>query len=145
MDSLITQKTTNNSNLLSWILIVSAIFCCSCRADYNVIIGFLILFLRSQMFSDKMKLLLKATFQILILSLFFDVIWIWQYTSYWRHGEETSDLWKSLSLVHNLTYYLSIFEFLLKFPIVVIIFKQFKSAGGKNNELLNFKYLPTKL
>ena len=145
MDSLITQKTMNNSNLLSWILIVSAIFCCSCRADYNVIIGFLILFLRSQIFSDKMKLLLKATFQILILSLFFDVIWIWQYTSYWRHGEETSDLWKSLSLVHNLTYYLSIFEFLLKFPIVVIIFKQFKSVGGKNNELLNFKYLPTKL
>ena len=145
MDTLITQKTTNNSNLLSWILIVSAIFCCSCRADYNVIIGFLILFLRSQSFSDKLKLLLKATFQILILSLFFDVIWIWQYTSYWRHGKDTSDIWKSLSFVHNLTYYLGIFEFLLKFPILTIIFKQFKSVGGKNNELLNLNYLPNKL
>ena len=145
MDSLITQKTSNNSNVLSWLLIISAIFCCSCRADYNVIIGFLILFLRSQNFSDNLKLLLKATLQILILSLFFDIIWIWKYNSYWRHGEETSDLWKSLSLVHNLIYYLGIFEFLLKFPIGIIIFKQFKSVGGKNSELLNFKYLPTKL
>ena len=144
MDSLISQKTTNNSKFLSWALITSAIFCCSCRADYNVIIGFLILFLRSQSYSDKLKLLLKATFQILILSLFFDVIWIWKYTSYWRHGEEASDIWKSLSFVHNLTYYLGIFEFLLKFPITVIIFKQFKTAGGKNSELLNFKYLQTK-
>ena len=148
MDSqLLAQKNAKASTLLSWVLIVLGIFSCSSRSDYNIIIGFLILFIRSQYMIDKskFKLLLKATIHILTISLFVDIIWIWQYTSYWRHGDETSDLWKSLSFVHNLVYYLGIFEFLIKFPMLVFLFRQFQSNGGKNNELLNFNYLPNKI
>ena len=148
MDSqLLAQKNAKASTLLSWVLIVLGIFSCSSRSDYNIIIGFLILFIRSQYMIDKskFKLLLKATIHILTISLFVDIIWIWQYTSYWSHGDETSDLWKSLSFVHNLVYYLGIFEFLIKFPMLVFLFRQFQSNGGKNNELLNFNYLPDKI
>ena len=148
MDSqLLAQKNAKASTLLSWVLIVLGIFSCSSRSDYNIIIGFLILFIRSQYMIDKskFKLLLKATIHILTVSLFVDIIWIWQYTSYWRHGDETSDLWKSLSFVHNLVYYLGIFEFLIKFPMLVFLFRQFQSNGGKNNELLNFNYLSDKI
>ena len=148
MDSqLLAQKNAKASTLLSWVLIVLAIFSCSSRSDYNIIIGFLILFIRSQYMIDKskFKLLLKATIHILTISLFVDIIWIWQYTSYWTHGDETSDLWKSLSFVHNLVYYLGISEFLIKFPMLVFLFRQFQSNGGKNNELLNFNYLPDKI
>ena len=148
MDSqLLAQKNAKASTLLSWVLIVLGIFSCSSRSDYNIIIGFLILFIRSQYMIDKskFKLLLKATIHILTISLFVDIIWIWQYTSYWTHGDETSDLWKSLSFVHNLVYYLGIFEFLIKFPMLVFLFRQFQSNGGKNNELLNFNYLPNKI
>ena len=148
MDSqLLAQKNAKASTLLSWVLIVLGIFSCSSRSDYNIIIGFLILFIRSQYMIDKSKykLLLKATIHILTVSLFVDIIWIWQYTSYWSHGDETSDLWKSLSFVHNLVYYLGIFEFLIKFPMLVFLFRQFQSNGGKNNELLNFNYLPDKI
>ena len=148
MDSqLLAQKNAKASTLLSWVLIVLGIFSCSSRSDYNIIIGFLILFIRSQYMIDKskFKLLLKATIHILTVSLFVDIIWIWQYTSYWRHGDETSDLWKSLSFVHNLVYYLGIFEFLIKFPMLVFLFRQFQSNGGKNNELLNYNYLPDKI
>ena len=148
MDSqLLAQKNAKASTLLSWVLIVLGIFSCSSRSDYNIIIGFLILFIRSQYMIDKskFKLLLKATIHILTVSLFVDIIWIWQYTSYWTHGDETSDLWKSLSFVHNLVYYLGIFEFLIKFPMLVFLFRQFQSNGGKNNELLNFNYLPDKI
>ena len=148
MDSqLLAQKNAKASTFLSWVLIVLGIFSCSSRSDYNIIIGFLILFIRSQYMIDKskFKLLLKATIHILTISLFVDIIWIWQYTSYWRHGDETSDLWKSLSFVHNLVYYLGIFEFLIKFPMLVFLFRQFQSNGGKNNELLNFNYLPNKI
>ncbi len=148
MDSqLLAQKNAKASTLLSWVLIVLGIFSCSSRSDYNIIIGFLILFIRSQYMIDKskLKLLLKATIHILTVSLFVDIIWIWQYTSYWRQGDETSDLWKSLSFVHNLVYYLGIFEFLIKFPMLVFLFRQFQSNGGKNNELLNFNYLPNKI
>ena len=144
---LLAQKNAKASTLLSWVLIVLGIFSCSSRSDYNIIIGFLILFIRSQYMIDKskFKLLLKATIHILTISLFVDIIWIWQYTSYWTHGDETSDLWKSLSFVHNLVYYLGIFEFLIKFPMLVFLFRQFQSNGGKNNELLNFNYLPDKI
>ena len=139
------SKNTNSSTLLSWVLICSSIFSCCCRADYNIIIGFLILFLRSQYTNDKFKLLTKAIIHILVLSLFFDIIWIWQYTSFWSHGKGTSDLWKSLSFVHNFTYYLGIIEFLLKCPALYILFRHFKAAGGNNAELLSLSYMSTRL
>ena len=140
MDSnLIPAKTSKTSTFLSWILIASAIFSCSSRADYNVILGFLILLLRSHR-TDRFKYFCKATIHILILSLVFDCIWIWQYTSYWKHGEETSELWKSLSFAHNSAYYLGILEFLIKLPIVLFLYKQFINIGGQIKELFNFNY-----
>ena len=139
----IPQRTSKTATYLSWLLIALAILSCTSRADYNIIIGFLILFLRSQYAN---KNFIKATLHILTLSLIFDIIWIWQYTSYWKHGEEDdSELWNSLSIVHNVSYYLGIVEFLLKFPILLFLFKQFKGAGGQNTELLSFNYLPSKL
>ena len=145
MDSnLMIQKPPKASTLITWALIASAIFSCSSRADYNAIIGFLILFIRSQYMNDKSRftLLTKATIHILVISLFFDVIWIWEFTSFWRHGSETSDLWKSLSFVHNFTYFLAFLEFFIKFPIVLLLFKQFKASGGKSNELMKINYIP---
>ena len=91
---------------------------------------------------SRFTLLTKATIHILIISLFIDVIWIWQFSSFWRHGSETSDLWKSLSFVHNFTYFLAFLEFFIKFPIVLLLFKQFKASGGKSNELMKINYTP---
>ena len=139
----IPQRTSKTVTFLSWILIALAILSCNSRADYNVVIGFLILFLRSQYAN---KSFIKAAIHILTISLFFDIIWIWQYTSYWKHGEEEhSDLWNSLSFVHNVAYYLGICELLLKFPILLFLFKQFKGSGGQNTELLSLNYMPSKL
>ena len=140
----IPPKNSKTSTFLSWILIASAIFSCSSRADYNILIGFLILLLRSHR-TDKFKMFSKVTIHTLVLSLLFDFIWIWQYSSYWSHGEETSDLWKSLSLVHNLVFYLGIFEFLLEFPIILFLYKQFINIGGQIKELLNINYSTNKL
>ena len=106
----------------------------SCSLLYDVVISI-----------DKFKILTKAIIHILVLSLFFDIIWIWQYTSFWRHGEDTSDLWKSLSFMHNLIYYLGIIEFLIKCPALYVLFRLFKSVGGSNSELLSLSYLPTKI
>ena len=140
----IPPKNTKTSTFLSWLLIVSAIFSCSSRADYNIILGFLVLLLRSHK-TEKFKSFSKATIHSLILSLFLDFIWIWQYTSYWQHGEETSDLWKSLSIAHNIAYCLGIFELLLKFPIILFLYKQFINIGGNIKELLNLNYSSSKL
>ena len=140
MDSnLIPAKPSKTSTFLSWILIASAIFSCSSRADYNVILGFLILLLRTHR-TDTFKYFSKATIHILILSLVFDCIWIWQYYRYWKHGEETSDLWKSLSFAHNSAYYLGILEFLIKLPIALFLYKQFINIGGQMKELFNLNY-----
>ena len=138
----ISQKPTKTSTYLSWLLIALAILSCNSRADYNIIIGFLILFLRSQ----ANKSLIRASIHILTISILFDIIWIWQYTSYWNHGEEGhSDLWNSLSFVHNFSYYLAFCELLLKFPILLFLYKQFKGTGAQITELLSLNYSPNKL
>ena len=143
MDSqLIHQQSPKLISYLSWIMIAFSIYSCSARADYNIIIGFLILLLRSQSASEKYKLFIKAAIHILLISVLVDIIWIFEYTGYWRHGEETSDLWKSLSLIHNTTYFVGILECLLKIPILFFLYKTFNSLGGQRNELLNLKYSP---
>ena len=145
MDSqFIPPKNKALSKILLWLIICSSIFSCSCRADYNIIIGFLLLLLRSHR-TDKYKQFAHAIIHIVILSLIFDLIWIWQYTSYWKHGKETSDLWKSLSFVHNVSYYLGICEFLLKLPIILFLYQQFVNLGGQIKELLSLNYSPNKL
>ena len=140
MDSQLGNKKSSIT-YLSWLLVALSIFSCSSRADYNIIIGFLILLLRSKYNSDKYKTFTKATIHILILSLIFDIIWIFEYTGYWKHDEDSSDLWKSLSVIHNSAYYLGIIECLLKIPILLFLYQQFKYVGGQNGELLSLNYL----
>ena len=123
--------------LIIWGLIASSILSCFSRPDYNIICGFLVLFLRNKNYGNKS---IRCGIQILIFSLIFDLIWIIKYTSFWRHGEETSALWQSLSFTHNLAYFLGFFELLLKIYLVYVFFTQFKNSGGKNTELFNFKY-----
>ena len=70
MDSqLIAQKSPKTTTYLAWIIVVLAIFSCSSRADYNLLIGFLILFLRSQYANDKYIMFTKVVFHAIILSL----------------------------------------------------------------------------
>ena len=109
------------------------------RLQYiNWIFNFL---LRSFTSIEKVKLASKVSIHVILLSLIFDIIWIIQYTSYWSHGEDTSDLWKSLSLIHNCAYYLGILEFLLKIPALLFLYKQFTTTlGGELKELLSLNY-----
>ena len=96
--------------------------------------------LRSLTSTEKLRLATKGAIHIILVSLIFDIIWIIQYYSYWRHGEDASDLWKSLSFIHNLAYYLGICEFLLKLPVMFFLYKQFSFVGGELKELISLKY-----
>ena len=120
-----------------WGLIASSILSCFSRPDYNIICGFLVLFLRNKNNGNKS---IRCGIQLLVFSIIFDLIWIIKYTSFWRHGEETSALWQSLSSAHNLAYFLSFIEFLLKLPLVMIFFNTFKRDGGRNAELFSLRY-----
>ena len=73
-----------------WGLIASSILSCFSRPDYNIICGFLFLFLRNKNGGTKS---IRCAIQLLVFSIIFDLIWIIKYTSFWRHGEETSELW----------------------------------------------------
>ena len=128
------------NTLIAWAIVTSSIISCSSRADYNIAIGYLILLLRSLTSPEKLRLATKGSIHIILVSIIFDIIWIIQYYSYWKHGEDTSDLWKSLSFIHNLAYYLGICEFLLKLPVMLFLYKQFNSLGGELKELMSLKY-----
>ena len=133
-------KGPKTNRLLAWTMVVSSIISCCSRADYNIAVGFLVLMLRSLTSTEKLKLGTKGIIHIILLSLIFDIIWVIEYTGYWTHGEDSSVLWKSLSLIHNFAYYLGIFEFLLKIPIIFFLYKQFIEQGGQNMELLSLNY-----
>ena len=132
------------SNLLTWSLIsLSTISCCS-RPDYNIIIGFLILFIRGLNAGEKKIIISRLQIQFLVISFIFDILWIIKYNSVWTHGEENSDLWNSLSVIHNLAFYLGILEFLVKIPLCLFLYKDFSESQGAVKDLFNFDYKPSK-
>ena len=120
-----------------WGLIASSILSCFSRPDYNIICGFLVLFLRNKNNGNKS---IRCGIQLLVFSIIFDLIWIIKYTSFWRHGEETSELWQSLSFTHNLAYFLGFLEMLLKIPLILVYLTKFRNSGGRNTELFSFRY-----
>ena len=134
------KKSIKSISLMAWSLIGLSIFSCCSRPDYNVIIGFLVLLLRSYDSSDKKLFFCKAAIHIILLSCIFDIFWIFKYTSLWRHGEETSDLWKSLTFIHNSVYFCGFIELILKMPLILFYYKQFKMYGTSFGELFSLKY-----
>ena len=97
----------------------------------------LFLFLRNKNGGTKS---IRCAIQLLVFSIIFDLIWIIKYTSFWRHGEETSELWQSLSFTHNLAYFLGFLEMLLKIPLILVYLTKFRNSGGRNAELFSFRY-----
>ena len=143
-DKLLSNNMPKTSTILTWSLITLSVISCCSRPDYNIIIGFLILFFRGLNASDKQKMISRIQFQALILSFIFDILWIIKYNSLWTHGEETSEIWRSLSTVHNIAFYLGVLEFLIKIPLCLFFYKDFSDNQGAIKELLNFQYKPNK-
>ena len=134
------RKTPKSISSMAWALIALSILSCSARPDYNVIIGFLVLLLRSFDSSDKKPFFSRACLHILVTPCIFDLFWIFKYTGKWRHGKETTDLWQSLAFIHNTSYYFAYLEFCLKIPLIIFYYKQFRSYGTSIKELFNIKY-----
>ena len=141
---LLTTNMPKTSSLICWGIISLSIISCCASPDYNIIIGFLLLFFRGLNNSEKQRTLSRMQLQCLLLSFIFDIFWIIKYNSYWTHGEETSELWQSLSFIHNLAFFLGICEFLLKIPLCLFLYKDFNNNQGEIKDLINFDYKPTK-
>ena len=139
---LLTIKLPKTSSLLCWGIITLSIMSCLASPDYNIIIGFLILFFRGINNSEKQKILSRLQLQVLIFSFIFDFFWIIKYNSYWTHGEETSELWRSLSFMHNFAFFLIVAEILLKIPLCLFLYKEFSESQGSIKDLVNFDYKP---
>ena len=143
-EKFLSNNMPKTSTILTWSLIILSIISCCSRPDYNIIIGFLILFFRGLNASEKQRIISRIKFQALILSFILDILWIIKYNSLWTHGEETSELWQSLSTVHNIAFYLGVLEFLIKIPLCLFFYKEFSDNQGAIKELLNFQYKPNK-
>ena len=137
---LITDKIPISNSIITWTIIALSIISCCSSPDYNIIIGFLLLFFRGVNNSEKQKIISRVKVQLLVISLLFDILCILKNNSYWTHGEETSELWQSLSFAHNLAFYLFICEFLLKIYLCFGLYKDFKANQGITKDLLNFDY-----
>ena len=137
---LITDKIPLSNNIIIWAIIALSILSCISSPDYNIIIGFLILFFLGVNNSEKQQTISRVKVQIIIISLVFDILWILKHNAYWTHGEETSELWRSLSFAHNLAFFLFVIEFLLKIYLCFCLYKDFAANQGTAKDLLNFNY-----
>ena len=81
------SKSIKLNTLIAWAIVASSIVSCSSRADYNIAIGYLILLLRSLTSTEKLRLAIKGSIHIILVSIIFDIIWIFQYIIlYWKWG-----------------------------------------------------------
>ncbi len=143
MDQPFDQKeyySLKNPRFLSWILVAAAVFSCLARADFNVLGGLVMVLLLSSQAKFSEKTATKGSLQICIVLIICDLLWIIISAKYWVHEDTHSALWRSLSFIHNLVYFIGLLEFFLKFYIGFLLYKSMKNLQMTIKDLLNLKY-----
>ena len=73
--------------LLTWVLILLAIFSCLWRNDCNVLIGLLIVLILNRKFTSNPELYSKIIIHLLIALIIIDCIWMFIMFGYWNDSE----------------------------------------------------------
>ena len=136
----ITDKIPISNSIITRTIITLSIISRWSSPDYNIIIGFLLLFFRGVNNSEKQKIISRVKVQLLVISHLFGLLSLLKNNSYQTHGEETGEFWQSLSFAHNLTFYRFICEIMLKINLCFVLYKEFKANQGITKDFLNFDY-----
>lgn len=107
-----------------------------------MIISVLIILIGSNYLNtNQEKFWTKIVFQIVLLGIIFDLVWLILMASIWSHKDNDSEYWNSLSWMHNLIYYFSFVEIIIKGILVYLIFANLgKAHYGGVGKLLSLKY-----
>ena len=125
--------------LLSWVLILLAIFSCLWRNDCNVLIGLLIVLILNRKFTSNPELYSKIIIHLLIALIIIDCIWMFIMFGYWNDSENEKIYSTTANHLHGWVEFFGILELLVKAGMIFMLFTIYKNFGSILG-LFNFKY-----
>ena len=125
--------------LLTWILILLAIFSCLWRNDCNVLIGLIIVFILNRKFNSNPELYCKIIIHLLIALVIIDSIWMFIMFPYWNDSKNEEIYTDSVNSLHGWVEFFGILEIFVKFAMTFILITFYKNFGPISG-LFNFKY-----
>ena len=125
--------------LLSWGLIILAIFSCLWRNDCNVLMGFIVVITLNRKFKINPALYSKIIIHILLGVILIDIIWMFIMFSYWNNSINEKIYTGTANVLHGWVEFLGVLELLVKAGMIFFAFIIYKNLGNWKG-LLNFRY-----
>ena len=127
------------TELLSWCLILLAIFSCLWRNDCNVLLGLIIVVTLNRNFKLSPGKYSKIIIHILLGLIIIDIIWMSIMFSYWNNSQNEKLYTGTENALHGWVEFIGVLELLVKGGMIFMLFNIYKSFGDWKG-LLNFKY-----
>ena len=126
--------------LLTWCLILCAIFSCLWRNDCNVLIGLLIVLILNRKYNSNPQLYSKIIIHLLIALIIIDGIWMFIMFPYWNDSTNEKLYSTVANHLHGWVELFGVLELLIKGGILFILIPFYRNVGGALKGLFNFKY-----
>ena len=127
--------------LLTWVLIVCAIFSCLIRNDINIAFGLIIIFILNRQYQLKKFFYSKILIHIIFFLIITDILWMFITFIFWNNEKnEDYEHWNKLRHIRNFIKFLSYFELFMKILIGYLLYMDFKNQTKSFKDLLNFNY-----
>jgi len=127
--------------ILTWVLIVCAIFSCLIRNDINIVFGLIIIFILNRQYQLKKYFYSKILIHIIFFLILTDILWIIITFTFWNNEKnEDYEHWNKLRHIRNFIKFLSYFELFMKLLIGYLLYMDFKIQSKSFKDLLNFNY-----
>ena len=125
--------------LLTWGLILLAIFSCLWRNDCNVLIGLLIVLILNRQFASNPGMYSKVLIHLLLALVIIDSIWMAVMFPYWNNSKNVKRYSTVENHLHGWVELFGILELLIKCGLIFLLFTIYKNFGGITG-LFNFNY-----
>ena len=122
-----TTKQFQFLELLTWVLILLAIFSCLWRNDCNVLMGLIIVITLNRKFKLNPGLYSKIIIHILICVILIDLIWMFIMFPYWNKTENEKFYSSTVNHLHGWVELFGVLELLVKGGMIFILFTIYKN------------------
>ena len=134
-------KTKNFAlmGILTWTLVLLAMFSCLWRNDCNVLIGLLIVLLLNRQFTANPGSYSKIMIHLLIALIIIDGIWMFIMFPYWNNSKNVKVYTRVANHLHGWVEFFGLLELLVKCGMLFFLINIYRNFGSCSG-LFNFNY-----
>ena len=125
--------------ILTWTLVLLAMFSCLWRNDCNVLMGLIIVFTLNRKFSSNQGFYCKVLIHLLIGLIIIDSIWMFVMFPYWNNYNNEKLYSDTVNALHGWVEFFGILEIFVKAAMIFILVTLYKNFGPITG-LFNLKY-----